>query len=329
MSRLGIGVIGCGGLAMSLAKHLNTIENVELVVGADPSAEQRAKFKTGFDIPVYSHHRRVLSHPDVEAVLVVTPNNTHARISIEALEAGKHVFCEKPMAMNVAQCDRMIAAAERNGLRLMVGQVLRLFPMFVKVKEIIDSGVLGEPFGMFIARSGFGGGFLGTWRQYKHRAGGLLLEINAHELDYMRCIMGEIESVFAQMGHFLDNDLEYEDLAFVELKFRNGGIGMLYSSLACAIGEYRGVIQCKEGTMTHSGFNGGITYARFRSEATTLTADDCQGEDPYRHELRSFVESILNGTPMVFDGRDGRAAVEIAEAAYLSAKRGRPVFLSR
>ena len=327
MAKLGIGVIGCGGLAMSLAKHLTTIEDVKLITGADPSTERRKIFGAEFGVSVYSHHRRVLSQPDVDAVLVVTPNDSHARIAIEALETGKHVFCEKPMAMNVAQCDRMLAAAERAGLKLMVGQVLRLFPIFAKVKEIIQSGVLGNPFGMFTIRSSFGGGFLGTWRQYKRKVGGMLLEINAHELDYMRHIMGEVESVSAQMGHFLDNDLEYEDLAFVELKFRNGGIGALYTSLSSAIGDYSGVIQCKEGTLTHGGFSRDITYAKFGQEPTVLARSDIQTEDPYRYELRSFVESVLNGAPMVFDGHDGRAAVEIAAAAYLSAKRGRPVSL--
>ncbi len=327
MSKLGVGVIGCGGLGTTLARHLVTIEGAELVAGADISAEQRRKFKAQFDIPMYPHHRQVLSRSDVKAVLVVTPNDSHARIVVEALEAGKHVFCEKPMALNVAQCDRMIAAAERKGLKLMVGQVLRLFGIFSKIKEIVASGVIGEPFGMFTTRTSFGGGFMGTWREYARKAGGTLLEINAHELDYMRFVMGEVESVSAQMGHFAKSGVEYEDLAFVELKFRNGGIGALYSSLSSAIGAYNGAIHCKEGTLTHGGFGGPITYAKFGQEPTVLEPKDIQAEDPYRHELRSFVECLLKGTPMVFDGRDGRAAVEIAQAAYLSAKRGRPVSL--
>jgi len=327
MPKLGIGIIGCGGLGSNLCRHLLTIENAELVAGADISAEQRAKFKAEFGVPVYADNRRLLGNPRIGAVLVVTPNDSHERLTIRALEVGKHVYCEKPMAMSVAQCDRMIATADRKGLKLMVGQVLRLFPSSVKAREIADSGSLGRPFGVFIARTGAPRGFLRSWRPFKRKAGGLLLELNVHELDLMRHLMGEVEAVSAQMGHFLDNDLEYEDLVFVELRFRSGAMGVLYSSLASAIGTHHTIVQCTEGTITCDAFRGPIRYAKFGEEPETIASEDIQGEDPYRCELRSFVDAVLTGSPMVFDGRDGRAAVEIVQAAYLSAKRGRPVRL--
>lgn len=328
MSKLGIGVIGCGGLGTRLAMHANTIDGARVLAGADPATEQRRRFAEEFGVPTYRHHRELLAREDIGAVMVVTPNNTHMPITLDALRAGKHVFCEKPMGLNVAQCDRMIAEAERAGLKLMVGQVLRLFPVFGKIKDIIGSGVIGEPFAIFTARTQQAGPLARGWRRSKRSTGGLLLEINAHELDYMRYLMGEVECVSAQVGRFLDTEIEYEDLAFVELKFRNGGIGVLYSGLVAGSGEYRGVVHCKRGTLTHGGFKGPISYTQFDGEPVVIAQEDIECEDPYRHELRSFVESILTGSPMVFDGRDGRAAVAIAQAAYLSAKRGRAVRLS-
>lgn len=221
----------------------------------------------------------------------------------------------------------MISAAESAGVKLMVGHVLRLYPSFWKVKQIISSGELGKPFAISFSRTGYGTHFFTDWRCKIKTSGGIIFEVNAHELDFMRHIMGEASEAYAQMGNFRTPQVEYEDLSFVVVKFQNGGIGTLQSSIADSLGEYRNSIFCSEGTLANGGFGGQIRYSRFEGEAVTIEIGEIEKPEPYLDELTSFISSIVSGSEMVFDGRDGRAAVELAVAAYRSAETGTPVKL--
>ena len=165
------------------------------------------------------------------------------------------------------------------------------------------------------------------WRATKKQSGGYLYEINVHELDFMRHVMGEAKSVFASTGHFTESPVEFEDVAFVQIRYESGGIGTLHCGGSSSIGKYEVMIQCKKGTLANGGFGGPIRYARFGEEHLTIQTSEIEKEDPYREEVRSWVDAVTKGTPMVFDGHDGAAAIELADAAYRSARTGRAVKL--
>ena len=164
MSKLRLGLIGAGGMGMSLARAAKAREDTCFVGVADPMAEAAQKAVDELGGTAFTNYQDLLACADLDAVIVAPPNTAHREVAIAAVEAGKQVFCEKPMAMNVAECDAMIAAAQRAGVKLMVGQVLRLIPGFAKARELALSGELGRPVAVAIERSGLWGFHGNGWR---------------------------------------------------------------------------------------------------------------------------------------------------------------------
>lgn len=325
MGELRVGLIGCGGMGATVARHCQSVEGARIAAVHDPNDEAAAKLARQFEATKYGSHTQLLN--EVDAVIVATPNDLHAPLTIEAAQAGKHIFCEKPMALSVEDCDAMIAAADRAGVKLMVGQVLRLIGPVWKSRAIIASGELGSPFAISVTRVACPDVIKAGWRVDKKQTGGVLYEIHVHELDFMRYVMGEAKSVYASIGHFTTCPVEYEDLAFVQIRYSNGGIGTLHCGLSCSTRTYNMMIQCEKGTLFNEGYVGPITYSRFGEDAICIKPDEIDKEDPYREEVRSWVEAITRGTEMIFDGSDGRAAIELAQAAYRSAETGDVVHL--
>jgi len=211
-------------------------------------------------------------------------------------------------------------------VKLMVAQVLRYFPVFLETRRLVQSGVIGRPTAARVVRTGGSSGiFSHGWRAKYNLTGGILMEINAHELDFMRVILGNPVAVYAQSRQLVGGVYDYDDIHFVQISFENGGIGFLHSSVAAAVGEYHMTIQGTEGTITNGGFGGPIRYARFDGEPVEISASEIEAEEPYHHELRLFVEAVLGGGEPPVPGREGRAAVELALAAYASARSGAPV----
>lgn len=327
MDTLRIGLIGCGGMALHLARQAREIEGVEISAVCDVDSERTASAVQEFSAEGFTDYREMIAQTRLDAVIIATPGVAHADPAVASAQAGLHIFCEKPMATTLEDCDRMIEAAEKAQVRLMIGQVLRYYPTFFKTQEIIASGYLGSPVVISVARTGGAGLFDRGWRTRFSDTGGILMEVNAHELDYMRYICGEARSVMAQSRKILPGPHDYPDLYFVEITFKSGALGVLHSSIADAIGRYQMSIQCTGGSLANDGFAGNLRYARFGEEKKTVPSEELQKEEPYHHELRLFIESIRNHQEPPVTGYDGRAAVELALAAYRSAETGEEVRL--
>ena len=149
------------------------------------------------------------------------------------------------------------------------------------------------------------------------------MEINAHELDFMRCICGEADSVYAQMGCWRQPKTNLADQCFVMIHYRNGASGVLHSSHASALGESSGMVLCEKGTIRYGGgFSGKIQCAWFDKDTEEIATEEIKKENPVREEVRLFVEAIQKDEPVPITGVDGKCAVELAEAAYLSYQSG-------
>ena len=147
MSELRLGLIGCGPMGRKLADSLAKRNDARVTVVADPVEEARRQAAEAYDAQSCAHWEELLSRSDIEAVVVATPSYLHPPIAIAAAQSRKHIFCEKPMALHVADCDAMIQAAAGAGVKLMVGQVLRLMFPFWRIKQLADDGVLVAPIG--------------------------------------------------------------------------------------------------------------------------------------------------------------------------------------
>lgn len=320
-----LAVIGCGRMASDLARrsvhlgraHIAAIHDIDARVMSDRAQEFGAE--TAADLDALARRE------DIDAFLVGSPGLHHRANVLAVAPAGKPIYCEKPLCTTVAACDEMIAACRASGAKLFVGQVLRLMPLFWKSHEVIQSGEIGTPQVISITRAGRGMFFGNGWRASFAESGGQLLEVNSHELDYMLFLMGEAATVYAQ-GRNLNGFSDYDDALFVQIAFKNGGIGLLHSSNASPVGEYRVHIQCSQGNMLHGGFGGEVRYRSFTAEQPTVVtaADLADRPNGYDWELTSFFDWVQQDTPPLFTGETGRANVALAEAAYHSLVTGKP-----
>ncbi|MBD3181508.1 hypothetical protein GF312_04395 [Candidatus Poribacteria bacterium] len=324
-----VGLIGCGNMGSGLFKACAQLDNAEAVAVADPIAENAKRLADELNVNAFSSYEEMLDKGGIDAAIVAVPNYLHANVSVAVAHSGKHVFCEKPMALTVDDCDRMIKASESSNVKLMIGQVLRYLPVFNKMKEILDSGLLGNPFSMYVSRLGSGTwGNPQHWRMKAETCGGVLYELNVHELDYMRYVCGDVDSVCSHMGNFLKHDTrDYEDTVHVLLKFKSGGMGSLLAGQCSSIGGYDGKIHCTRGTMHFDNGKGTINYKPFDGEEVTLGRDDMKTEPGVRREIRLFIESIIEDKEPPIPGWDGKKTIEIVQGAYISAKEDREVKL--
>ncbi|MBI3944436.1 MAG: Gfo/Idh/MocA family oxidoreductase [Armatimonadetes bacterium] len=324
MSKLRLGLIGAGGMGTGLARTAKDRDDVQFVAVADPAAEALQKAVAELGGEAYASHKELLARDDIDAVLVATPNFAHCPVVLDAAAAGKHIFCEKPMALSVADCDAMIAAANRAGVKLMVGQVLRLVPRFAKVREIVSSGTLGKPLGVAIERCSLWGGR--TWRSQLSLTGGILFEMNAHELDFMRSILGDAKTVYAAIPDVVSPGSDIPAINWVTVHFQRGGVGMLNSHVLATLGRFDASVLCERGMIRCDG--GRVSFKARDGEEQVVPAEELAampGGVPV--EIGSFVGWVLRDAPPVVTAQDGRAAVELAEAAKRSAALGQPVSL--
>jgi predicted dehydrogenase len=325
MKELGFGLVGAGGMGNSLLRGLKSVERTRLIGIYDSNFEATKKTAETFNTIPYKSLKSLLASNDIDAVIIATPPDAHAKLTFAAAKAGKHVFSEKPLAVNTRDCDAMIAVCEEAEVALGIGLVLRYIAHYPKSKEILDTGILGKPLSISVVRTGNNKvGFSHGWRSKYKECGGALMEINAHEIDYMRWLAGEPESVFAVGGN-AGGFTDYPDYAVVTITFQEGACGVLRSSLCSPIGELGTSIQCTNGNMVHGGFSGELKWETFDGKSGSFTREELGNPNAHECELRSFVEYVLDSKPMFCTPWDGRQAVAIAEAAYKSISTGKVI----
>lgn len=326
-----VGLIGCGGMGMSLARALNATGVGRIGAVSDVDAERARASAEELRARPFEDHRAMLAAGQVEAAIVASPPFLHRPLAEDALAARCHVFVEKPMAVTLADCDAMQRAAETAGRLLMVGQVLRWYPTWRHIRERVAAGAIGRPLGARVTRIGGGfGSYSVPWRMEMAKSGGMLMEVNAHEIDFLCEILGEPRRVYGALGQFLDDKIDYPNLAFVSIHFASGALGLLHASQVSAIGDLSGIVEGEAGSIAYRGGFGGdsqILEARHGEKSAVTRVGDLQYEPPVQAELRAFLEAIAAGAPSPVPGAEGRRAVAIALAAYRSANEGRPVDL--
>ena len=325
-----LGIVGCGGIARRHAAAHSTLEIVEVVAVADVIEENARRIA---DIAgakhVLSDYRTLLDRADVDAVLVATPNHLHKEVTVASLEAGKHVLCEKPMALSVADCDEMLAASARANRRLMVGHVMRFLPPFRELRGLLAEGRLGRPlFGVVnrIAHNPVAEPDDPThWRLSKEKTGGILYEVNIHDLDLLRCVFGEPETVFARSANLHHRRLSYDDTDTVVVGFVGGATGAMHGALGSPIPEVGGIFLCEKGSARYKWGMAGesrLEHQLFEEGASTIVPCGAGIGGGFEIENRMFAEWIRDGRAPEMTAWDGRQAVAMCEAAYESARSG-------
>ena len=334
MGILKLGLIGCGVMGRSLGESAVSVASTDVIWVSDVDEGKGAALADDLNCAFEQDYVKAIARKDVDAVMIATPGFLHEEPAVAAAAAGLHVFSEKPLAPTVAACDRIIAAAQTHGVMLGVGHVCRFHPVHRKVRDLVHGGEFGKPTVMTIHRlgSGFGGIWRVAWRTSRAKSGGLLMEVNAHEIDFLRFVAGcDATSVFAAGGNFINKEIDYPDAALVTICFENGAIGSLHSSSASAIGGYGGRVDCENGSLVFPRFWGkdaALTYQIGDTDPVSIPVADLGGEvTPVAQEIEAFAKAVLAGETPPVTGEDGRAVVAIAEAAYASVESGKSVTL--
>lgn len=221
MKPINFAVIGYGGMG---SYHVNTIipkesEKIRVIGTYDPS-EMRQSIAADNGYYCYASYQEVLSDEKVEAVLIATPNDTHKELAIQAMEAGKHVVCEKPVAMNTEELDEILAAAQKTGRHFMVHQNRRWDPDFLIVQELYQNKQIGEVF-QIESRVQGANGIPGDWRHLKEHGGGMVLDWGVHLFDQLLYLTGSpIEKMTADLSYILGD--EVDDGFHCLIVFENG-----------------------------------------------------------------------------------------------------------
>jgi myo-inositol 2-dehydrogenase/D-chiro-inositol 1-dehydrogenase len=297
-------------------------------IGLDAAQAVAAEY--GIDRVVRDYHE-LLADKDIEAVLICTNTDTHAKIVQDAAAAGKHIFCEKPLALDLNDIDETNAAVKKAGVILQVGFNRRFDKSFRRVHEIVASGEIGRPCILHIVDRDPEPPSM----EYARTSGGIFLDLSIHDLDMARYQMGEVEEIYAVGNVLISPELKEigdVDVDLITLRFANGAIGTIDNSRKCVYGyDQRLEVFCKHGAARAEnehentvvkGSGEGFTTSRVPYFFIQRYAD-C-----YVQEVREFLECVrIGGTPPI-SGEDGRKAVILGFAAWKSLRENRPVRLS-
>jgi predicted dehydrogenase len=321
-----VGIIGAGTMGLHHGQAWQAT-SASLLGFYDSDAERAQAAAERLGVRAFASQEALFAAADI--IDICTPTFTHRAIAVAAAEAGKHVICEKPMALSLSDCADMIRAAEANGVRLFIAQVVRFFPEYEKAKELIDAGAIGE---VGVVRLSRGGSNPGEgprqWFVQEYRSGGVLLDLMVHDYDYARWVAGDVERVYCQR-HLGPN----ADYALVTLRFRSGAIGHIEGCWAYPAGIFRTSfdIAGKGGLLTYD--SEAAVPLRLRLKETEaakggviVPSSPLAAEDnPYLREIRHFLECVERGEEFRVTARDAMAAVQIGCAARQSALERRPV----
>lgn len=335
MSKINFGLIGCGGMGQALSKGALASGAGRLVCICDPNEQVRQKAldelttaAKAADTPPPSacaDAPELLGRDDVQAVFVATPNHTHCERVLEAAKAKKAVLCEKPMAISVGDCNRMIEACRAAGVPLMIGQVLRYYAAFAKAIELVEAGRIGKPFAIHASRMGFSRApEQRTWRHYREFSGGPIFEFGIHEIDFLCCICGEVDSVYVAGGNLIhQGEFDYPDWMYLNLNFKSGAKGLYAHGIASVMPWNEFKIWGTEGALFFSSWGGPLRVKREDGDEESVQAGPA--EQPVQRETRLFLEAVRDKTPVPIPGEIGRRNVAIAVAACTSLETGKPV----
>ncbi|HPX28536.1 MAG TPA: Gfo/Idh/MocA family oxidoreductase [Sphaerochaeta sp.] len=348
-------LLGYGKVAHLHAQALRNVKNSRFVAVWGRNMEKARQFAKKWEIEAYTDLDLMVKEAKVDAVVVTTVHPLHMEHTLKALDAGLHVMVEKPMALTVWQCDRMIAKAEEKQKKLGVISQRRWYPACQRIRKAIDSGNLGTPVIGQVTMLGWrdkayydSDPWRGSWEL---EGGGVLINQAPHQLDLLHWYLGEIEEVYAQWDNFNHPYIEVEDSAVATVRFRSGAIASILVSNSQKPGIYAKVhvhgsnafsagVQTDGGAMFVAGQSTIIDPAvndlwtiegeqgnleRWKEEDAKLFNEVDATTYFFTLQLEDFTRAILEDRKPASSGHDGRETVKLIEGIYKSGRTGKPV----
>ncbi len=355
MSRVRTALVGCGKVGQIHASALESLAESEFVAVCDASPERASRFATRYGTSAFTDLATMLKEAHVEAILVATPHPLHAEAVVEAANFGAHALIEKPMAASLADCDAMLAAAQRSGVKLGVISQRRFYEPVARMKAAIDAGKLGRPaLGVFQMYSWRDQAYYESdpWRgKWSTEGGGVLVNQSPHQLDLLIWFLGDVAEVSGYWANVNHPGIEVDDTAVASIRFQSGGLGSIITSVSQKPGLFTKVhVHGSSGASVGVETDRGATFIAGVSEIAEPPLNDVwnipgeehrlsefQAEDRIRFasvnatshyhmlQIRDFLQAILaDRTPSV-TGEDGRKVVALFTAIYRSQNEHKPI----
>jgi myo-inositol 2-dehydrogenase / D-chiro-inositol 1-dehydrogenase len=331
---LNVGIIGAGRIGKVHAENLAfRVPEARALAITDLNREAAERVASRCGIPTVADSAdQILANRAIQAVLICSSTDTHAELIIRAAQAGKHIFCEKPIAHSLGRIDAALAAARQAGVKLQIGFNRRFDPNFARVRAAVANGEIGAPRLLHIISRDPAPPPV----SYVKVSGGIFLDMTIHDFDMARFLIGdEVEEIYTAAGVMVDPAIgEAGDLdtALLVLRFRNGVIGTIDNCRQAAYGyDQRAEILGSAGSIA--------TANCYPNQATISTGQNVRRDlplnffmerytDSFATEVRSFVQSVVEDKPTAVTGMDGRIPVVMGLAARKSYDERRAVKLS-
>lgn len=333
-----VGIVGSQFISSIHAEALRTVAAAELFAVASPTPGHAQAFAERFDVPrAVTDYRRLLEMDEIDLIVLGVPNDLHAPYTLQAAAAGKHVVCEKPLALNLAEADAMIAACRTAGVKLMYAEELCFAPKYVRLKKLLDDGALGAPTLLKQMEKHDGPHAPHFWN-VERSGGGVTMDMGCHAIEFFRWMLDKppIRSVFAQMATQVHREqTRGDDNALLLLEFDGGCLGLAEESWTklggmddrAEVYGSRGVAYADllrgNSIVTYSA--GGYDYAVEKAGTTagwSFTIYEEIWNYGFPQEMAHFVDCVRHDLPPRETGEDGRAVLEAIFAAYRSAATG-------
>lgn len=344
MNKVRMGVIGVGGMGQGHCLGMKKVEELELAAVCDIDPVTAEKVGREHNVPFFTEHRKLIAAKLCDAVVVATPHPQRPAIAIDAMRAGLHLLSEKPLSERVSTADRMIETARETGVSFSIMFQMRTMPAFAKAIEIVRGGQLGRIYRTTMIAPEFrsqsyynSAGWRANWIG---EGGGVMMNQSPHIIDMFICLAGMPSRVLGRTETRM-HDIEVEDLAEAMLTYPDGGSGYLYCStnepppgqMIEVFGD-KGKLTVRDGALrfmtyeTPVGEFSRTTTAMWGGPKAVEQAVEIPATESGHHVIqRSFARHILNGEPLISPGEQGIRSLELANAVWLSAHRGRPVDL--
>jgi len=316
MSKIGVGFIGCGGIHNAHAPHLVDNPDAYIACAMDVSEDAARAHCEKYGTEAWTTDRdELLARDDVQAVVICIPTGYHPEAAIAAAQAGKHVLCEKPMAMTVAECEQMAEACEQAGVVLQIGFVRHFSNEWLKLREVIQEGMIGRP---VVWRSVSGGSGAPTpWFFDKQIGGGPFIDGAVHNYDFARFTFGEATTVMADLRRLKESTTAW-DTGTAVVNFESGdqlimawswglpgfGYGVKAAGMHDVLGPLGAILFPGENKLQVN-LEGGEKFVEFEADG---------GSDWFGRQMAHFVECVKSGGQPVAGAKEGLEATRIAEA---------------
>ncbi len=339
-----VGIIGSQFVAdMHAASFRIAPQEADVVAIASPTPGNAARLAERYGIPqVFTDYREMLKDPGLEMVVVAAPNRLHAQMTLDCARAGKHIVCEKPLAITLEEGEEMIDVARREGVLLMYAEELFFTPKYVRAKEMADLGAFGQVYLVKQSEKHFGPHSDWFW-DVQRSGGGAFMDLGCHGIAFCYWFLGRpaIQSVYCQMGTYVHGSrTRAEDDSLCIIEFANGARGLVENSWARRGGMDDRVEVYGEGGVTYANLNMGNalpTYSEYGYGYAVEKAPDSKGwsypvyEELWNYgfpqELLHFARCVRGREEPQLTGQDGLVVLEALYAGYASAGEGRKIRL--